>query len=282
MSTVAKKSGELSLKKVPKADKAAPKASGGEWSEPEWVCLSSIVIDDELQSRAEIPDESEYAELISAVDKEVWPFSEPIRLAEVKGKMYLVGGFTRCAAVRKVQGDEGMVFAVCAKMTKDKAIEISLGENAGHGFRRTNSDKSKAVRIAIAKWPNKSSNQVAKICKVSHTYVNNIIKKLKDKETLSEAEVAEEVVVVEKPAPVPEAEVDFPDYVPDGAPSEPEYEPSNGSTGVKHPKAVNLTESDRSEARKTIGVLVRILERLGKAETCRTSVEYILSEIGNG
>ncbi len=253
----------------------SPKKSEIVWSKPKLVSLSEIEIDGYFQSRADIPPTLEYEEL--AATGEVWPFAEPVRLAIIKGKKYLISGFTRCSAVAKTGGLQ--VMAVSAQMTREKAFEISLGENSGHGYRRTNADKAKAVRLALAMWPAKSANSIAKVCKVSHTYVGLVVKKLKQVEQVDphELEAApEQPVVFEEPFVVP-------DYIETGnaqpeQPSEPE-QPIQPA-GSPHPLAVNITAAMRTEALAIVGKLVRALDKMGKQAACRESLDEIIKEIG--
>src|SRR5262249_53335249 len=45
-----------------------------------------------------------------------------------------------------------------------------------HGLRRSNEDKAAAVRLLLAdpEWAQKSSNWIAEVCRVSHTFVDNV------------------------------------------------------------------------------------------------------------
>lgn len=267
---------DLSLKKVsPKASKPAEVV----WSKPKLIKLDSIEFDQQYQSRSDIPSTAEYEELLSA--NEGWPFAEPIKLALIKDKAYVIAGFTRCAAALKVGRTE--VLAIQAPMTKDKALEISLGENDQHGYRRTNADKAKAVRTALGKWPTKSANSIAKICKVSHTYVSNVVAKLKEKEIEPhELEAAPVVPKSPKPPKPKEPEADPFDQIPDYVEHETELPTDTPPpiVGSPPPGAVNITAGHRGEAKAIVGKLVRALDNLGKGEQCKEAIEHILKEIG--
>lgn len=272
----------LALKKV-----GRPKAKTTEvsWSKPAWVQLSKIEIDQQYQCRSDIPSPEEYAAIADGADG--WPFSEPVKLVKIKGKLYLLGGFTRCEAITKVGGER--VFAVTAEVTRDKALEIALGENATHGYRRTNADKSKAVRIALGKWPNKSASAIAKICKVSHTYVANVIAKLKQVEKVEPKEL--EPSPVQQPidsAPasntteaLEDDSFEIPDYV-ESHTEHPSSEPPAqvGQSAKPHSMALNLTAEKVSAARAAVGRMVRALDEIGKTSACQAWIDSILKEIG--
>ena len=271
----------LALKKASKLPKAKPAEVS--WSKPKMILLDSIEFDQQYQSRSDIPSTAEYEELLTA--NTGWPFSEPVKLALIKDKAYVIAGFTRCAAALKAGRAE--VLAIQAPMTRDKALELSLGENDGHGFRRTNADKAKAVRTALGKWPHKSANSIAKICKVSHTYVSNVVAKLKEKELEPhELEPAPEQVLLEpsKPKePKPkEPEVDPFDQIPDYVEHETELPTDTPPpiVGSPPPGSVNLTAGMRQKAKAIVGQLVRALDELNKGEQCKEALQHILKEIG--
>jgi chromosome segregation ATPase len=66
------------------------------------------------------------------------------------------------------------------KGTLRDAQFYSLGVNDDNGLRRTIADKCKAVKTAFddIEWSDLSDNKIAKQCKVSHTFVSNLRKKL--------------------------------------------------------------------------------------------------------
>lgn len=272
----------LSLKKV-----GRPKAKSTEvsWSKPAWIDLSKIEIDQQYQCRSDIPSPDEYAAIAEGADG--WPFSEPVKLVKIKGKLYLLGGFTRCEAIKKVGGEK--VFAVTAEVTRDKALELALGENATHGYRRTNADKARAVRIALGKWPNRSANSIAKICKVSHTYVSNVMAKLKQVEEVEPKELeASPVQQVVNQAPVDslakaseDDSFEVPDYV-ESHTEQPSSEPPAqvGQSAKPHSMALNLTAEKIAAARAAVGKMVRALDEIGKTSACQAWIDSILKEIG--
>lgn len=56
--------------------------------------------------------------------------------------------------------------------TRTDAVRYALGANAAHGQPRTNADKRRAVEIALKEFPKLSSREIAKVCAVSHDFVN--------------------------------------------------------------------------------------------------------------
>jgi hypothetical protein len=58
--------------------------------------------------------------------------------------------------------------------TQLDALKFALGANAAHGFQRNNEDKRRSVELALTKWPNLVSTELAIMCSVSHTFVDNI------------------------------------------------------------------------------------------------------------
>lgn len=53
-----------------------------------------------------------------------------------------------------------------------EALKFALTANAGHGLRRTNEDKKKAVSVALREFPKFSARRIAETCAVSHELVN--------------------------------------------------------------------------------------------------------------
>lgn len=91
---------------------------------------------------------------------------------------WLAAGWTRTAAAESIGRPEYEY--IRRSGTLRDAVLFSLAENAAHGLRRTNEDKRKAVMTMLEddEWQTKSSEFIADVCKVSHTFVNNIRRSL--------------------------------------------------------------------------------------------------------
>lgn len=92
-------------------------------------------------------------------------------IVTAEGRILLWDGFHRHAAGRAA---EILMFPVEASHgTFESALRKSLGANSKHGLRRTQEDKQRAVTKALSYWPEKSNRDIAEICNVSHTMVND-------------------------------------------------------------------------------------------------------------
>jgi hypothetical protein len=136
------------------------------------VALADITDDDRAQLRAEMSQEAieEYAALM----KEGVPFP-PVRLYRAEDDILRIGdGFHRVAGARQA-GREQILAEVWAGSIRD-AIEHAALANAGHGIRRTNADKRKAVTAFLSgeHWCTWSSRQIARATGVSHTFVEGV------------------------------------------------------------------------------------------------------------
>lgn len=87
---------------------------------------------------------------------------------------WLADGFHRHAACVDI-GLEFVDVEVREGSLRDAQL-YSFSANANHGKRRTNADKRKAVMAMLAdsEWCKWSSNQIAKACGVSHTFVERV------------------------------------------------------------------------------------------------------------
>ena len=87
---------------------------------------------------------------------------------------WLADGFHRVYAARKAG-----VTALSAEVRQGRqreAILYSVGVNATHGLRRTNADKRRAVMTLLEdkEWSAWSDREIARQCKVSHTFAGNL------------------------------------------------------------------------------------------------------------
>lgn len=116
---------------------------------------------------------AEYADAMQA--GEVFP---PIVVWRVGDELHLSDGYHRLAALRKL----GRV-TVEADVREGTALELfehALGANARHGLPRTQEDKRKAVRAALAhpELSQRSDTQIGKLCGVSQPFVTKLRKTL--------------------------------------------------------------------------------------------------------
>lgn len=114
-------------------------------TEEKTVPVEDIILDERLQARAEIHTEAvtEYAEAYRTGAK-----LPPLDVYRVSGKLYLVDGFHRIAAVR-VAGQTFARVRVVGDGTIDDAVWHATAVNATHGLRRSNADKRRAVLLAL-------------------------------------------------------------------------------------------------------------------------------------
>ena len=131
--------------------------------------LHLIRCDAGTQSRAAINEEvvSEYAERM--LDGEKFP---PVVVFFDGNQYYLADGFHRFMAAHR---NEFLDFeCTVLQGTRTDALKHSLGANVGHGLRRTNADKRRAVELALAEWPQLSDREIARICAVHHTLAGSV------------------------------------------------------------------------------------------------------------
>ena len=123
------------------------------------------------QTRAGINNEKidEYAKAIDSGAQ--FP---PVTLFFDQTNYWLIDGFHRYYAHIKV--DRALIHEEIKLGTERDAWLYSLGTNANHGLTRTNADKRKVVTLALADSELKmqSNRDIAKICNVTHTLVNDI------------------------------------------------------------------------------------------------------------
>ena len=151
--------------------------------------FSKIRIDGGSQARADLNQETiaEYAEAYRA------GVAMPPVVVFYDGTTYwLADGFHRYFGAKQA-GKETIHEEVTPGSQRD-AVLFSLGANAKHGLRRSNADKRKAVQILLAdvEWAKWSSNEIAKRCAVSHTFVDEFRRSLA---TVASEKPAERTVI---------------------------------------------------------------------------------------
>jgi len=107
-----------------------------------------------------------------------------------RNKYWLADGWHRVKAAQKA----GVVEIGCdvRKGAVRDAILFSLSANRTHGWNDTNSDKRRAVMFCVADTELQllSARKIARLCKVSHQFVNNVHKEIAEEKAKKAAKVA--------------------------------------------------------------------------------------------
>jgi len=132
------------------------------------IKLEVLRLDGDTQPRVAIDQSvvSEYAEAMEA--GKVFP---PVAVYHDGAAYWLVDGFHRYHAARKLDLTE--IEAVVKTGVKQEAQWASLSMNQGHGLRRTNADKQKAVFKALILRPEMTDRAIADHIGVSHQTIAN-------------------------------------------------------------------------------------------------------------
>ena len=137
--------------------------------------LTDIVTDAELQARERLSDEAiaDYYNVIREGGK-----LPPITVFFDGTRYFLADGWHRYFA-HKSAGMATIEVEVI-KGTRREAQKYAMGANNTHGLQRTVADKRKAVTMAFddIEWAELSSREIAKLCNVSHTFVDKIRKEI--------------------------------------------------------------------------------------------------------
>lgn len=155
------------------------------------IRISDIDLESSVQVRAKIdPDTvAEYAAHIEAKKAPLPPII--VYGPDSRGKFFLSEGWHRVAAAKKA-GRDGLQATIKDGGWKE-ALEHALGSNAAHGLRRNNSDKHRAVELALKHWGGGWSDQViADKCGVHINTVFNIRKESQPTHFVEDAEPSEE------------------------------------------------------------------------------------------
>ena len=111
-------------------------------------------------------------------DNPTWPDSLPPVVVFCGGKTYwLADGHHRLAAAIEAGCTEIRVNVHSG--TREEAMRFACGANAGHGLRRTNSDKRNAVAVAYKLNPGNTERGLAKLCRVSNHLVADVLRIVK-------------------------------------------------------------------------------------------------------
>lgn len=183
-----------------------------------------------LQMRTKEPDPGLIAEYA-----EVYADLPPVEVVQVGKRFIVTDGWHRVLAHQAA--NRGFVpCIIVANDDLDGAVWRAIGANKGHGLRRTNADKRRAVLAAISHpyAGDLSLRDIAEHCGVSHTYVADL-----------KAEAA--------PKP---AEVSTVDTIIRDTTAEPQAKPSARATSRKAPKpAPPLIDTEQAEVTLVLGNL---------------------------
>jgi hypothetical protein len=137
--------------------------------------LSSILIDEELQSRVELHQQTleEYTEAYAQGVE--FP---PVIVFHDGEQYFLSDGFHRVKAAIAAGLTE--IPVEVKHGTKRDAILYSVGANAKHGLRRTNADKRRAVMTLLgdSEWKQWSDREIARQCGVGNKFVGDVRRSL--------------------------------------------------------------------------------------------------------
>lgn len=145
------------------------------------IRLKHILVLEHTQARAKMDDTivQEYATDMEAGEK--FPMIHLVKIVdspdkEMLGKYVVVDGFHRLAAMQLLKKKKCNAY-VCDGSMSD-AIHMATGANIGHGLRRSNDDKRRAVIMAInldkAMKRVRTDREIAQHCGVHHDTVNVI------------------------------------------------------------------------------------------------------------
>jgi hypothetical protein len=138
-------------------------------AKPGRLALDHITLDRRLQSRALRP--GVVKDYLGALRRgEELP---PVRVVrDANDHYYLVDGHHRIAATQQMLGIEDVAVEVVNGTFAD-ALWLSWGANRGHGLRRTQKDKRRAIQAAIAhpRWTLQSDRAIARHIGCDHKTV---------------------------------------------------------------------------------------------------------------
>jgi len=132
--------------------------------------IADLIVDERCQAR-ECMNWDAVGDYRAAYEAGEW--LPPLEVFRVKGKLVIVDGFHRYEAATRA-GVALLPVTVVAEGSMADAIREALGKNHKHGVQRTQKDKRKAVRMALALDDDMSNRGIATLCNVSHTLVANI------------------------------------------------------------------------------------------------------------
>lgn len=149
--------------------------SNAKWIQVE-LGIADIEVNPALQMRAIEPPADEYQEIL-AKDKKSWPFPH-VRVIKFGDRHLLVEGFTRVKAAAAA-GRMTVPVETRPGTWMDAVLE-ACASNADHGFRRTSSDKRRAIIRAFEEGIT-GKTDLAKRCMVSRALVYQVLDELEKK-----------------------------------------------------------------------------------------------------
>lgn len=161
------------------------------------AALEQIRLDGGTQPREAIDEAlvAEYAERMVCddrgfvIDPEGVDWHKIVVFEDDDGELWLADGFHRTHAAKKAGLEKFQ--ADFREGSQRDAIEHSFGVNANHGKRRTNADKRRVVERALGDpiWVTWADARLARLCKVSRTFVTRVRQELEDSGDLEFQEV---------------------------------------------------------------------------------------------
>ncbi len=162
------------------------------------VAVSLLKLDERLQCRESVPEETIRAYEDGWREKIEFP---PVDAFEVEGELYVTDGFCRVLSAQNV--GKSKVPCLVRKGSWQDAVAAACGANSQHGLPRTNADKRKAATMAILEFGDKPNREIARICGVSHTYIDNLRIKQNEADAIVEAITEGKELPAPKPKPSP-------------------------------------------------------------------------------
>lgn len=142
------------------------------------LLINEISVDPNLQSRVAINQNvvNDYADAIQSTDT-----LPPLTVFHDGICYFLADGFHRLQAHKNLGRDRVSVEVMDGR--RHDAFVFALSANAEHGLRRSHADKRRAVQMALEdpELGHYSNREIAKLCKVSHSFVNSTRESLKPK-----------------------------------------------------------------------------------------------------
>lgn len=142
------------------------------------IPIQEIKTDGGTQMRITLNDEAikDYIQVLQreGVSEDDWPFDSKLVVFGDGQSYFLADGFHRLQACETV--GRLMVDVQVIEGTIEDAQDYALQANSGHGLRRSNEDKRKAVEFAMncERWSSRSDRVIANHIGVSNSFVGNI------------------------------------------------------------------------------------------------------------
>jgi len=151
------------------------------------VSMDDVIADPRYQPRQAMSDELviEYAEQMKQGD--AFPPVKVIRLAS-DGKYYIADGFHRYRAHRELKRKKIDVELIKDNGTHLDVLMECVQANHGHGLRRTNADKQRAIEMILSEpaYQTMGKDKIAKLARVSKPMVIDFIRQRSGLQTTSQ------------------------------------------------------------------------------------------------